>query len=266
MQILELRKQPHISVSSINDYTECGLLYKLSRIDKLEPSHISDSLAFGTTVHRVLADYNQQKLIGEILTANELQKRFERYWKEKEGENIRYKNGQSFDTLLKQGKRLMKTFAESASTDDYQILAIEEPFVYPVEGIEVPLIGVMDLIEEDESGTVIITDYKTSGKSYTSNQVDRNFQMTVYHMAAKANGYKHREILLRLSCLIKTKTPKFEQYYTIRSKSAEMRAYKKIQAAWNGVKQGVFVPNDNSWKCNDCAYKRHCDKWFESGG
>jgi putative RecB family exonuclease len=48
--------------------------------------------------------------------------------------------------------------------EDFRVLAIEEPFSCILPDIPIPIIGAMDLIEEDESGTVIITDFKTSGK------------------------------------------------------------------------------------------------------
>ncbi len=81
-------------------------------------------------------------------------------------------------------------------------------------------------------------------------------------MAAKANGYAEREILLRFDALIKTKTPKFESYYTTRSEWDEKKTAKKIIKVWEGISKGIFIPNDTSWKCSNCAYKGACDEWF----
>ena len=36
MDLFELKKHPHLSASSVNDYIDCGLLYKFGRIDKLQ--------------------------------------------------------------------------------------------------------------------------------------------------------------------------------------------------------------------------------------
>ncbi len=55
----------------------------------------------------------------------------------------------------------------------------------------------MDLIEEDSAGTIIITDFKTSGRAYSKDEVNQNQQLTMYQIAAKRNGYGDREILLR---------------------------------------------------------------------
>ena len=97
MTIQELRKQPHLSASGINDYTECSLLYKFSRIDKKPPEFTAESglplkgalfvkktciaLALAllinsapadaarVTVDRILATVN-----GEIITQSEFEK------------------------------------------------------------------------------------------------------------------------------------------------------------------------------------------------
>jgi putative RecB family exonuclease len=119
-------------------------------------------------------------------------------------------------------------------------------------------------LEEDKSGTIIITDWKTSSKAYSADQIDKSLQLTIYQMAIKANGYRDRDVLLRFDCLIKTKTPKFEQYYTTRSEMDERRAAKKILKVWEGISKGVFIPHDGNWKCNGCAYGEYCEEWFSN--
>ena len=156
----------------------------------------------------------------------------------------------------------MKTPLSIPSHTLTNFLAIEEPFRFTIEDLPVPIIGVIDLIEQDEAGTIVITDWKTSSRAYSTDEVDQNFKVTVYQMGMKENGFGDQEILLRLDCLIKTKTPKFEQYYTTRGENEERRAAKKIIQVWEGIEKGVFLPNDTSWRCKSCAYKNHCDEWF----
>jgi putative RecB family exonuclease len=160
------------------------------------------------------------------------------------------------------GIDLLTAWYMKLSDDNFTVLAIEEAFSFNIPGVEVPIIGAMDLIEEDEAETLIITDFKTSSKAYSVAEVDNNFQILIYYMAARANGYADREIILKFDTLIKTKKPKFEQYFTVRSKIDEIRAIRKIQAVWNGIKSGVFIPNDTSWKCKYCSYRKACDEWF----
>jgi len=265
--ILEMRKQPHLSASSIKSYLDCGLYYKFSRIDKLERTHTSDNLLFGSTIHKVLADYNQEKVIGNYMGLEDLTELFSQYWKEAvdNTDNILYSKGKSFESLLEQGKELIKTYMSQAPRDQYEVIAVEEPFAFTIDGMELPIIGVMDVVERDENDTVIISDYKTVGTSTTINEVHSNFQLTVYSIAARMNGYADREIVLKLDCLVKTKTPRFEQVYTSRNRDDEHRAVKKIKEVYNGIQKGVFIPNaDGSWKCNTCEYKVYCDDWFKN--
>jgi putative RecB family exonuclease len=265
MELSELRKLPHLSSSSISDYVDCGMLYKFGRIDRVPREFTADSLEYGTTAHRVLADIYQGKLLNSPLDLKEILELFEHYWTEVADDNdqIKYANGKDFETYLVEGRDLFTTYFNKIPADDFKVMAIEEAFSFKIEGLDINLIGAMDLVEEDNAGTIIITDWKTAGKSYSNDDVDKNFQLTLYQMAAQANGLADREILLRFDCLIKTKTPKFEQYYTTRSDEDIMRAKKKIMQVADGISKEVFVHNVGHWKCKGCAFAEHCRNWFK---
>lgn len=266
MEISRLRAQPHLSASAINDYIDCGLLYKLGRIDKLPMEFRSDSLEFGSGIHKVLEEHYRTKMEGNILSVKQLHEIFERYWRETaEGkEDIRYSEGKDFETLLLEGKELLTVYRNKIPEDNFKIIGIEEPFSFTVEGCPVPIIGAIDLIEEDDADTLVITDWKTSGRAYSNDEVDKNFQLTLYQMATRANGYSDRQILVRFDLMIKTRSPKFEQYYSSRTEVDENRAVKKILEVWNGISKGVFIPNDGSsnWRCKNCPYHKACNDWF----
>jgi putative RecB family exonuclease len=208
MDIEELRKQPHLSFSAINEYLMCGLKYWFSRIEKISPEFIPDNLIFGKCVHQVLEEYNNCRLIGETPPLPTLISIFETCWDK----------------------------------------AVE--------------LGIIDLIEEDDAGTVIITDYKTSSRSFSQSEVDSNLQLTLYQLAMEQNGYSSRDMLLKLDCLIKTQTPKHEQYYTVRAKEDIQRLLKIIQLVLKGISNEVFLPTSTSWMCTNCPYKSYCDQWL----
>jgi len=264
MVLSELRRSAHLSASSIGDYIECGCLYKFGRIDRLPMEFKSDAMEFGSAIHRVLESYYQAKMTGDKLSIKDIHQCFETCWKEAaEGRSdIKYAKGKDFETILMLGIDLLTAWFMKLSDDNFNVLGIEHAFSFNIPGIEVPIIGAMDLIEEDEAETLIITDFKTSARAYSVDEVDKNFQLLIYYMAARANGYADREIILKFDTLIKTKKPRFEQYFTVRSEIDEIRAIKKIQAVWNGIKSGVFVPNDTSWRCSGCAYKTACDEYL----
>ena len=89
MNISELRKEPHLSASSITGYIDCGLQYKFGRIDRLAPEFIADNLVFGTVIHKVLDEFHQEKMVGNRMTLRELQERFENHWRgQAEGKEV----------------------------------------------------------------------------------------------------------------------------------------------------------------------------------
>jgi putative RecB family exonuclease len=266
MELTELRKVAHLSASSINDYIDCGLLYKFGRIDRIQPEFKSDAMEFGSAVHLALAEFHMEKMRGKLPTVKQLHNFLEDHWRKltNQRDDIKYAEGNSPDILLLQGQELLTAYYNKSSWREYECVGIEEPFSFTVEGCPLPIIGSIDLIEKDSSGTIIINDFKTSARAYSNDEVDRNFQLTVYQLAAKASGYENMNILLRFDCLIKTKQPKFESYYTTRSATDETRARKKIAEVSKGIARGIFIPNDSAsnYKCKNCSYKRNCDEWF----
>jgi putative RecB family exonuclease len=72
MDLHELRQKPHLSASSINDYIECGMLFKFSRIDRIPREFTADGLEFGTVIHKVLAEYYQAKMTGDKMPLNDV--------------------------------------------------------------------------------------------------------------------------------------------------------------------------------------------------
>jgi putative RecB family exonuclease len=260
-----MRSQDHLSVSAISSYVDCSLAFKFGRIDRLRPEHEPDAMVFGKAIHAVLAEFYESLLEGNKMRVSDLHEFFTVHWIDAAHgrDEIVYKTGKDYDTMLLEGKELLTAFYHNLPEDRSAIIGVEQPFSYTVENLPIPLIGVYDLVLEDEAGVITIVDHKTTARAYSADEVDKNFQMLVYQMAAKANGFKDREVLLRLDCLVKTKKPKFEQYYTTRSNADEQRALRKIQAVWDGIQKGVFIPNDESWKCSGCVYQNACNEWFE---
>ena len=78
-----------------------------------------------------------------------------KYWRETaEGkEDIKYSEGKDFKTLLLEGKELLTTYLSKVPDDKFKVISTEEPFKFTIPGCPIPIIGAIDLIEEDESQT-----------------------------------------------------------------------------------------------------------------
>ena len=268
MELYELRQKPHLSASSIGSYLDCGMLYRFSRVERLPMEFVSDALEFGSVIHRVLAEFYQVKMTGSRMLLKDIHNLFKDFWHQTahDRDDIQYAEGKDFSSYLMEGVDLLTAWYTKLPDDNFRVIGIEEAFSFELPNLTVPVIGAIDLIEEDDAGAIIITDFKTSGRAYSIDEVDSNMQMTVYQLAMKSNGFGAREILLKLDCLIKTKKPRFEQYYTTRSYVDELRLIRKIEKVWAAVASGIFVPNDQSWRHKNCPYRQTCDKWFLTGG
>ena len=267
MSLKELSEEPHLSASSISKYIDCGLLYRFSKIDKLRPEFTPDVLLFGSAIHWAIAHINQGRKVGSLLDLPEVIGCFEEKWTStvKKTPNIKYSKGKDFKTLMNEGRGMLSAYFKNGVDDGFKVLSIEEPFSFTIPGLSVPIIGITDCIEEDESGTIIITDYKTKAKAYSEKEINSDMQLTLYQMAMKAGEFKDREIMVRFVALIKTKVPKVAQYWAMRTELEEKRLAKKAIQVWEGISKGVFIPNDGHWKCNNCGYKTACQEWTQTG-
>ena len=110
------RARPHLSASSVGDYIDCGLLYKFGRIDKIKPEFKSDALELGSVIHLVLAEFYNQRKIGNKLLLKEIHESFEAFWRELAEDNpdIQYSEGKNFETLLLEGKRALDPLVQQA--------------------------------------------------------------------------------------------------------------------------------------------------------
>jgi putative RecB family exonuclease len=268
MELSILRRKPHLSASSIGTYVDCSLQYYFSYVQRLPMEFVSDALEFGSAIHLTLADFYRAKMVGDRMLLKDVHESYKQHWtnRVKDRSDIAYANQKDFQSYLIEGADLLTAWFNKLPDDSFEVIGVEEAFSFNLPGISAPIIGAIDLLESDESGALIITDFKTSARSYSVDEVDRNQQLTLYQMAMKRNGHVGHEILLKFDTLIKTKNPKCESYWTTRSETDEIRMERKIRQVWSGISKCVFVPNDTSWKCPRCHHRNVCDEWFLNGG
>ena len=265
----EYREDLHISHSQIFTYLNCSLKYCFSYVEGRMPEHRSAAMLFGSAIHAAIARYYkgvQKKGKPEPLSL--YQDLFHDHWNwetEDTGIPIAYKDGQNQDSMLNEGQLLVKTFYEGAKP--MEVIGVEEPYssvLYDEEGnpTDFKLIGIVDCIQRDKDGNLIIIDNKTANRAYSKDKIEQDLQMTVYSylmcanklMPAKADT-KHR-----FDVLLKLKQPRLDIYYTTRSAADRKRLTKIINQVLRGIEAGVFFPNP-SWMCSDCQYAQACVKW-----
>jgi putative RecB family exonuclease len=256
MTIADLKREPHISFSQINTMLMCPLKYKYTYIDGIPMPYLPSSMVLGSAMHKALEHFYQAHLEGVRATKEELADVFGKRWREEEERTeIKY-NGDDREATMAMADKLLNVFLEKVQPQN--IVAIEQPFRIELEGMP-PLVGVLDLIEEDDSGSPVIVDHKCVGKRFSDADLSGNMQMTCYSLAAKHLGYQ-AEPLLRFDTLLKTKVPAYERQYTIRTDRDRARFLKTVSAVWSAIQKEAFYPNPN-FMCGSCQYSAICKDW-----
>ena len=248
----------HISVSQINMYLGCGLKYRFNYIDEIPKPFKPAALAFGSAIHKALEWIHALKLQEKPVDHEMAIGIFEADWYAMTMDEVRFKTGESKKTMLEKGKNILRAYLSHSIKGN--VKAVEMLFEVPLtdidtgEVLEVPLTGIIDLVEEGD----IIVDFKTVARAISNDDLCSNLQLTAYGYA-----YWHltkREPTLRMDLLFKTQKPRIERLATIRSQNDYRKLFFIAKEVLKGITSGIFYPNP-SWRCNDCEYRSVCWMW-----
>jgi putative RecB family exonuclease len=137
--------------------------------------------------------------------------------------------------------------------------AIREPLVDPASGqdLGIPLLGVMDLVVQEETGPVIV-DFKTAARADELSELAREIQLGCYgYLFRQATGTL--ESALEIRRLVKTKTPQISFHrWPARTERHFGRLFAVIRAYLDDLhsERFVFRPGQG---CSYCDFReRHC--------
>ena len=238
----------YLSYSQLALYLQCPLKYKLVYIDEIEREGMPAALAFGRAIHRALAQFYTDVMDKEPFDLDRFLATFADAWEEEaEGKEIIYKEGENFVSLLAQGKAMLQVFARSVRP--LRVIAVEVPFEFRLEhpktGKEfpIPIKGVIDLVEQDEQGTLWVVDHKTAGRAFSEAQVAGDLQLLIYAAAVmQLEVTEGRDVLLRLDVLLKGKRPRMLQYCTERTEQDIARLFEIVDGMWKAIDAEAFYP------------------------
>jgi len=164
------RLDRYISPSRLNLWLSCPLAFRFKYVDGLF-SAPSPGLFLGKRVHDGLALYYRYRRLGITLDCAEVVRHVIESWDEAiEQEPVAFKNPGDEEPLKRQAVALIRTYLAAVPPDEAPPLAVEElwkaPAVDPLTGedLDIPLLGIVDLVLDGPNGPVII-DFKTTARS-----------------------------------------------------------------------------------------------------
>ena len=243
----------HISITQVKTYLRCPLEYKFKYIDGLYMPQ-SGAVTLGKSMHRAIEQNYRQK----IETKHDLPLRnmieifneaYDYLLPETE-----FDSGENAEMLRREGMRLLSIY-HAVISPNIQPEMVEQQFSIRLRGLDVPLVGIVDLV--DENG--IIIDHKTAKRSYNSQTVERDLQLSVYAMAYRALT-KRRENGVRLDVMVRGRKPKIQRLAGKRSDNQLRRHANVIRKVREAIEKEIFYPNE-SYYCNICKYTKFCERW-----
>jgi putative RecB family exonuclease len=248
-----------ISTSQVQAYLACPLKYRFQYVEKIPKSFRPAALAFGSCVHVSVEWFHRERLAGRLPELTDVLEIFEADWLTQTAEPLLYGEREDFDALMHKGREMLRLYVSETATRRAPA-AVEDPFevslVDPESGqeLEVDLRGIVDLIEDD--GTLV--DLKTAGRTMDADGLERHLQLSTYALAYLLLYGKIPP--LRLDMLLKTRQPRLERLPATRTLPELSWTAQLIREVADAIETQHFFPNP-SWRCSDCEYLAHCQKW-----
>lgn len=155
---------------------------------------------------------------------------------------------------------------------DGKIIGTEYDFNIIIDGTDVPMNGVMDLVIEEDKDTIHIMDYKTGAWTQTYEECCEDIQVLMYSLAARREfiddvnnkGFKYKNVILTFDYF--TKNPITLAFSKERDDKTERYVCDKIKEIQSTdwitriVKSNEDFATKSFWKCRSLCDSGVCSK------
>ena len=251
----------HISPTAAKSYLCCPLRFHFERVACIrKPTSVS--LHLGKAVHAALQAFHLARWRGGDDSPETTAEAFNEAFITLETEEgpVNYKNTEARENARLDGMRVIAAYLDSPEALKERPRAVEVHLNEDIEGLSVPLTGVMDLVENDFTPV----DFKSAAAKPDEAHAafDHEIQLVSYQLLLEKVGESPPS--LDLIFLVKTKTPK-----VIRVKSSPADEARKrrvvllLETAVQGIATGRFHPQPGM-HCSWCQYRNECLQWPRS--
>lgn len=237
----------HLSYSSISMYLDCPEAWQRKYVLN-EPTRKTSALAFGSAFHGTV----EQMVQGPVVMADVWKDEFEKAF----NHEISLDADETREQFYNEGIRLLshadvqKVIGEIRPKMDTAGAMIERRVELRVPGVNVPIVGYIDVVLDD--GTP--ADFKTSARSWTQDQASNSLQ-TLFYIAALNQAGFDVNWQFKHFVFVKTKTPQVQVLAHKHTPGELFFLFDLIRRVWQGIEGGFFPLNPTTWRCNE----KYCD-------
>lgn len=243
-----------ISYSALETFKRCPLKFKFQYVDKIKTPKSKEAL-FGTLIHGALKILHEPGLT--IPTEEEILKYIADNW-----DASIYNSEQESAMAFAQAVKIIKEYYAKNYPGQFNIVALETPFEAPVAtDSKLHIItGKIDRIDKTPENLFEIIDYKTAKKMPPQENIDKDLQLSVYHLG----------IANRWPSIIQEKRPiKVSLYYLKHGeKLSSWRTAEQLEETKENIIRSVEgidrAHKDEKFEatpnilCDWCEYQRQC--------
>jgi putative RecB family exonuclease len=252
----------HVSKTELTTFNRCPKQYKFQYVVRAEKECTPAALSFGIAIHAAVGEFYRQITDGVKPPLDGILRKFRDQWDiESADPIIEYSDSQSRDSLRTLGEAMLTKFYEAVLPR--RVIAVEAPFSVPLidpdtgqpAGIDV--VGIIDLIEEDDEGNYIISELKTKAQRMSDSDFEVLLDGAVYSYALEQLG--RPSALVRFDVLTKTKSPALQQIYVMKDESDRRAFTRDAKEILKAIADENF-PRRQSWACDGCQFAIACKK------
>lgn len=244
-----------LSATRVDTFLSCKQKYWFSYQEKL-PKVANPAFMLGLAVHGALEFAGKIWLKKGKFTKKDITLTLDEY------DKISVAEGLEDMDVHAEGRRLVKARTDNFMTGT-KLVGLETKFGFANKKLnvetkdKVPLIGAIDKIEEIDSDTLLIVDYKTSKTAPTTDQLKENVQLSIYDFVANKLWPGYKRIILSFDLL------RLEPIYTYRTdeQRALFEDYLKVVYDQMCALKAENVKATLNTFCPWCDYKDYCNTY-----
>jgi putative RecB family exonuclease len=231
-----------LSYSSIDTYETCPAKFKFAYEDRL-PRRPSPALSFGDSLHRALQLFHNRP-VPVPPGREELLEMLEAVWV-----SDGYRDASEERTYRDHARQVLAQY-HLENAEQYRIpVALEFRFSIDIEGVQVN--GMIDRMDRLPGGGYEIIDYKTNRRLPPLSRIERDLQLSIYHLAAREVWGIDPERLTLYYLL------PGQRMTTSRTPADVDDLRSRIATVAERIAAGKFEPRENAL-CDWCDYQALC--------